>query len=320
MIFQLNKDFVDSLSGEDLSDLAVKIVTNRHYLCVDKGDTLQKIKEAVDEHASTKQQTLWTKLFTLYAQKRPTSLIKSFCRRIIPQATDNINNIFWLAATPGTVILENAHNEWNTYMIIADTYKSDRKFGSLFEMLAIACKERRIKSIHAGGCGDITSAYNKLIEDERITSDTLNLKNFIVFDRDTDNDATLDSKKRNLFLHVCDKSYESYTNQDIEDMYVLSQPKMGWHMWYKRAIENYFDDQCYTELGMGPVSTEGKDRNYVNINSKTTPKYQKNRLSELAANISRSRLEAGLKMFYCPEVDSNISEMQLFLLKLVKIM
>ena len=91
-------------------------------------------------------------------------------------------------------------------------------------------------------------------------------------------------------------------------------------MWHKRAIENYFPDSRYENIGcdvsaMSRLRPEQRD--YFKIENKTVKGYDKNSLDRLLEGLDRNMLEANLKKFRIG--DKEYSEMELFLLKLVKI-
>ena len=141
-------------------------------------------------------------------------------------------------------------------------------------------------------------------------------KSCIVFDRDTDDDVSFDSNKNALFQLFCNKKSDSVTDQDI---YTLNQNPYHWHMWYKREIENYLTNDHYEENGVdvSGFPTELKQRDYFKI-SESVPGYHKSKLSVIAEKMSRADYESlGLRFFTVNGLQ--ISELQLFLLKLVKI-
>ena len=90
-------------------------------------------------------------------------------------------------------------------------------------------------------------------------------------------------------------------------------------MWYKRSIENYFPNEAYVAANMDPSSIKetGKQRDYVKITKYNISGYDKNKLQSLTLTMSRKQYEDNLKHFYFN--DEELSELQLFLLKLVRI-
>ena len=90
-------------------------------------------------------------------------------------------------------------------------------------------------------------------------------------------------------------------------------------MWYKRSIENYFPNEAYISAGMDPslITESGIQRDYVKITSSNISGYDKDKLQLLTCAMSRQQFEDNLKQFNIN--GENLSEFQLFLLKLVRI-
>ncbi|MDE5758621.1 MAG: hypothetical protein K2H85_08415, partial [Allobaculum sp.] len=300
MIFQLNKDFVDSLSGEDLSEFCSKIVKGLHFLCAENSDTLMTIKTAIESHGSSKQK----RLFKSYNRFKPTSLQRKYYMTYTPCVGCDMVWLEWLAEKPGYLIMENSHNEWDVYKFIIEAYKNDREFGNLYKELKNACDEYRIEPRHGGGSNGLISEKNRITPYPKQGYTYVNLKSLILFDRDTNDHTYYDINKNKLFKHLCRKNHTTIRETDI---YSLNQPAGNWHMWYKRAIENYFDDECYSKSGIGPVEPAGCPRDYFKIDDGSVSNYEKNKLSVLASHASRERLENGLMSFYCPISGHNIS-------------
>lgn len=316
MIFHITRDFADSLKGEDLSELASEILANGHRLTSDCSKTMDLIKNSVVTHGSTKQKTLMKG----YGWPRPTKLETACLIKRVPEKDYDVEYLIHLAKNPGYVFLENERNEWPTYKRIAECYKGDRAYGSLFVALKTASDEGRIQAIQCGGWSELMPLHKSKGIDSKLNECDWHYKTLLLFDRDTADAQSLDKDKKKLFEYVAERSTESPTEADIRLMYESAQNRMGWHMWYKRSIENYFDDECFTKSSMGAVQTNGNQRDYVKIDSSTSTGYDKSRLPELASKASRERMETGLERFYCPNIGKQVSEMQLFLLKLVKLM
>ena len=91
-------------------------------------------------------------------------------------------------------------------------------------------------------------------------------------------------------------------------------------MWYKREIENYFTDDCYIKenVDVSGFPTVSNQRDYFEIDKSSAPGYDKPLLSSVAEHMSRSDYDmiASKKFLVNGEL---LSEIQLFLLKLVKI-
>jgi hypothetical protein len=89
-------------------------------------------------------------------------------------------------------------------------------------------------------------------------------------------------------------------------------------MWYKRSIENYFPNEAYEYLGLNTdsITDTTAERDYLNI-EECLRGYKKHKLPLLTCAMSRKKYEDNLKHFNVNGED--LSEIQLFLLKLVRI-
>ena len=317
MIFSLNNNFVDSLPIDDLCEFCSKIIEKAHFMLTDSGDTLQKIKDAINAHGSTKDK----KRLCVYGTKLlPTALQRKYYTTYTPIVGEDMNWLMWLAEKPGYLILENSHNEWDLYRYFIELYKKDRDFGSLFVELRSAFDNYRIEPRNAGGFNGMIKEKNRITHKPCDGNKYVNQKTMMLFDRDTDNDTYFDKNKNKLFHHLCKKKHTTLTDSDV---YTLNQPTMKWHMWYKRAIENYIPSSFYNSLGMHPklAGIHSHQWDYLKIDSDSMVNYEKSKLAELGSSgIGRSDLEKNMKSFYCDIAGKNLTEMQLFLLKLVSIL
>ena len=136
----------------------------------------------------------------------------------------------------------------------------------------------------------------------------------VLMDRDTDLGTVFPSRRQNLFEMLSGKQATVLANTDI---YTLSQSVYVWHMWYKRAIENYFPATQFDNLGYPSASAPSVlvDWSYKNLGK--ISRYDKKHLSEVCFGMSRANYESNCAQFTVNGV--NMSEMQLFLLKLVKL-
>ena len=313
MIFQLNDTFVNSIPQEVLSEICTIIIKKGHFLCTDSGGTFQIITNAIEQHAAT-----WDKRLFKNSSKKfnPTKLQRLFYRTYTPNVGDDIEWLKWLAENPGYLILENAHHEWVLYSHIIEIYKHDREYKSLFEELKNAFDTRRIEPRNAGGYTGMIKEKNIITSNPKVGNIYVNLKAMMVFDRDKGNSLEYDDNKNDLFAHLCRKKHTTVTEADI---YSLSQSPMAWHMWYKRAIENYFHPEVYEKHNMYPRNNTD-DWDYYYVDDKTVKGYQKNQIAQLAVDLGRSYFDRNMKSFYSDVAGKNLTEMQLFLLKLVRIM
>lgn len=317
MIFHLTNSFLDSLPGDDLCEFCSKIIEKAHFILTDSGDDLQKIKVAINTHGSTKDK----KRLEVYVSKLfPTKLQKTYYHTYTPVIGEDLQWLKWLAEKPGYLIMENSHHEWDLYKYFIELYKRDKDFGSLFVELWSAFDDYRIEPRHAGGFTGMIKEKNKITRRPSIGNHYVNQKAMMLFDRDTDDNTSFDKNKKKLFQHLCRKSHNTLQDSDV---YTLAQPTMIWHMWYKRAIENYIPLSHYQSLGMTPKPSVLPilQWDYLKINEDSMEEYEKSKLADLKdSGLGRVDLERGMKNFYCREAGKEITEMQLFLLKLVRIM
>ena len=102
------------------------------------------------------------------------------------------------------------------------------------------------------------------------------------------------------------------------DVYTLKQPGgWTWHMWYKRAIENYFPEEKYTELGVNVDEAVHSPYKYDYFNIGKIYGYKKSMVPDLSHRMSRADFEKVVKHFIVDGVQ--MSEIQLLLLKFVKL-
>lgn len=306
MIFKISTQFANSNRAEHLADICCKMICNRHYISCDSA-TRELINASVEKHGSTLQK----ELLLQYKGFDITNELWKYLTSIDVDAF-SYSMLDIMLAQPSRLLIENSYNEWNTYKSIMGAYKHDKKYKNLFIALELAKKEGRISYLHGGG----HTTYVSLIEQNNSCdyAGIFKYKVCIIFDRDTDNASYYDMQKNALFKFLCGKDHTQITNEDV---YSLNQLGYIWHMWYKRAIENYFPNIRFQAVGVDttliPVDKEERDfYNFGNI-----PSYSKNKLAQLPQDMGRDEYEKGLKKFVIN--GEEITELQLLLLKLVKI-
>lgn len=305
MIVNIDYDYVRGISGQRLSDQCSMIISNGHYIDCD-GVTRETISNAINGFGSKTQKDMFrcykgfdiTQEFRMYLT---TIDVKEFALSLEP-----------LLQEPSELLVENSVYEWEVYKYLPEVYKHDPQFKNLFALLSKSISDKRLTCLHGGG----HTQYGQIIEQknrERYRG-VYKWKCCAIFDRDTEDDASFDIQKNHHFVFFCGKNYDAVS---MDDVYSLSQ-RDGWiwHMWYKRAIENYFPKERYEELGI-PVGDDGIS-DYTNIGSDyKSCGYKKDLLPKLAKGMSRTMYEQNLKRFVVNGV--GMSEMQLLLLKIVKI-
>lgn len=305
MIVNIDYNYVCSISGQRLSDQCSIIVSNGHYINCN-GTTREFISKAVNEFGSYTQKNL----FRCYKGFDITREFRTYLTTV--NIEDLGDALTPLLQEPSELLIENSVYEWEVYKCLPEVYKHDPQFKNLFALLSKAIKNHRLTFLHGGG----HTQYGQLIEQKNQYQHkgVYKLKCCAIFDRDTENDSSFDKNKNNHFEFFCNKNHQTMTHDDI---YSLNQANgWTWHMWYKRAIENYFPKERYEEIGVSIGENELSD--YVDIGKEYKPHgYDKKLLPKLAEEMSRSMYERNLKRFNVNNV--NMSEIQLLLLKFVKL-
>lgn len=309
MIFHIEKAFIDKVTDEQLADICCSMVQGRQY--VDCSQEIQdRIIRAIEKHGSTLQKELFRK----FKGFDVTGELRRYLTTYPLNQHTSLAALEIILRKPSRLLVENAPYEWEVYKRIIGTYKSDRKFKNLFLLLEQAKSIKMLTCLHGGGYTTYPALLRQQNKDEY--RDVCRYKICVLFDRDTDNEHSFDGNKNALFQFLCGKKSNEVTDNDI---YVLSQSPYIWHMWYKRAIENYFPGKQYSAHGIDtslfPASALEQD--YFKIEAGSASGYDKNKLPKLAEKMSRADYEVNLKRFGVN--GDELSEMQLFLLKLVKI-
>ena len=150
------------------------------------------------------------------------------------------------------------------------------------------------------------------------------MKHVIVFDRDTESATKYDPNQNTLLNRLCGKKSDQVTEQDV---YTLDQHPYIWHVWYKRAIENYFTDEQYKKCGVDMrnfqyLSSDMAKRDYYDLGTELkSVGYHKSQMTQIAISMTREDFERGLHTFDI-EIGGEtckVSELQLLLLKIARI-
>lgn len=307
MIFHIDPDYFEQLTPSERSELYSNIIAYGHY--VDCDETVRdEFYHNVDKCGSKKQREMIKKDPSLKLNKQTRQYLT-----LMTAASFSPQQLDLLIRKPARLMVENKVNEGPVYRSMIGTYASgDKTYNNPFKKLHQALKDGMLDFENGGGC----SAYDQQMRslDENEYKEVAKYKICMLADRDTDAENKFDIDKNPLFEACCDKKYDAMT---AEDVYTLDFPKYIWHMWYKRAIENYFPDSQFEDIhaDLSTMPTTPTDRNYKKLGDMQG--YHKNQLPKLAEKMSYSMYEDGLKHFYPNGKD--MSELQLFLLKLVKI-
>lgn len=305
MIFQIDEKLLERFHDAALSDLVCDIMDGRHYIkCRPK--IRKAIEEAVNQNASTTQ-------YERFLSYKGFDIPTQYPLYLTTLNLDNFDDIqiHALISKPSWLIIENELNEWPVYKHIIHQYEKDRQFGSYYQMLWQAA-DKTLMPHTTGGYGQFQQTLVSHDAEEQYQG-TLRYKSCTLVDRDTNDSNTYDANKAKLYTFLSGKEFQDLTDEDI---YSLDQPHYIWHMWYKRAIENYFPIESYRSIhaNIENIPETAEERDYLKFDEDI---YQKKDLPKLTKGMTRSKYEKTLKKF--PFNGEEISEMQLFLLKLVKI-
>ncbi len=306
MIFRIDQTFYNKVNAPVRAQLYCDIITHGHYV-----DCHPKLRNQfysdIATHGSTLQKNLMEKDPSLNLS---TMFIQNLTRI-------DVNALTWeqlwvMIEKPALLMVENEANERQVYYEIVRKYaKKDKNFKSLFVKLEDAMDSGDLDVDQAGGYSQLTALFES--HDKVKYQGVAKMKICMLADRDTANDSYFDSNKNAFFKFVCGKDSNAITEGDI---YSLNQTPYIWHMWYFRAIENYFPAKQYVAMGLDPNKAKDKNPNWHYRDLGTIPGYDKKNLSELTKGMSYDDYEDGLQHF--PSKGGK-SEMQLFLLKLVRI-
>lgn len=307
MIFQIDQTFYDSLPAPIRSQLYCDMIQHGHYV-----DCHPKLRELfytdIDTHGSTLQKNIKEKDPSINI---PTQF-KQYLTAIVVN-TVSFDQLRAIVEKPALLMVENEANERQVYYEIVRKYaKKDKSFKSLFVKLADALEDEDLDIDQAGGYSQLVPLFES--HDNVKYHGVARMKICMLADRDTKNDSYFDGNKNAFFNFVLGKNSDKVSDADI---YTLDQAPYVWHMWYFRAIENYFPPKQYVAIGLDPakVDDEVEDWHYKNLSSH--PDYEKKNLSMLTKGMTYDDYETGLRIFQLP--GGSLSEMQLFLLKLVRI-
>lgn len=307
MIIRISYNYAVQCNKAHLSDVCDDIVHYRHYISCDF-KTQKYLLKVIDENGS---KTLRDAIRSTAGPFDTLTKLQQTNMRVVNLDDDLIASN--ALSKPSVIILENAPYEWDIYKCMAESYKHDPKFGSLFSQLALYMKNKLLNVYHGGGwCQQ--KEHVLLHEQNMGYKNCGKIKLFCQMDSDSTSEGDIPSDKKKVCNFLCGTTDVPLNKLPI---YTLKQSYYTWHMWYKRAIENYFPNSAYEKFGMNTSKLPHVQiqRDYVSINKDFVEGYSKDRLKELPTIMSRKDYELGLKHFNINGED--YSEIQLFLLKLV---
>ncbi len=304
MIFVLDDKTFDGWSDMEKTILIREILIHNHFVDCGK-DVRGKIVDLLGEQAKKPQP------FSITDEQR-------MFLTIIKTKDYRYKQLVSLAKERARLLIENGPYEWNVYKTIAEAYTKDPVYGNVFAMVDKAVKRHDLHCLHAGGVS-VYPALIELEERECYRDGVFEKKHVVIFDRDTDGFNKYSQEQNTLLLKLCGKKYDRVNPQEV---YALDQQPYRWHVWYKRAIENYFTNDRYNALGVDTtqVPEQQQERDYCKM-SDVLMGYSKGMIAKISKGMKRDDFERYLAKF-----DVNIegerrrmSEFQLLLLKITKI-
>lgn len=328
MIVFVDKKFITRSEDDKLKDVCefISILVRGHYI---EMDSLVKneVDKIVENRLLNHQKSLYEEAEEYL---KPTKMMKRSLQTLnfYDFASEKRK---LLLLTPSELLIENAPNEWPVYDRMSIVYKDDRSYTSVFSYVERAIHvNKMLIGVHCGGKGEIPKMIN--YKNQYEFEGLYNHKVCILFDRDTDNCNSYATDNNPIFKFLCKKEAAHVVESDIYKLdfgngYV-------WHSWYKRAIENYFPKSEYGKLGVDmtdypdddsydyvkfPIeeTTQWKKNHHKTKSDKQRKIYQKNMLANIGVSMTMKDYEKNLKSFDIQGMQ--LSELQLFLLKLAKI-
>lgn len=312
MIVNFDNNCFTKFEDKELASLAYAVVKNYHF--IDDIKSWSKLLPIAEKYCSTWQKEQIKSGINRLSHLTP--VIRKYLTTIT--ASDySYKEIYDILTKPSYLMVENLPYEANVYKSIIGTYTKDKRYKSIFLLLDNAKKRRWLSFFHAGGF----STEKALLEylDQNDYRNITKLKFCVLMDRDTDGYLLFPDSRNPLFKMLSGKDKRTLSNIDIYDN-AFSSPYI-WHMWYKRTIENYFPERVFMNVGINTnlCALGVADWNYKHIVERGG--YKKKMLSDIAKGMSLNDYENNLQGFDVSvnNTTEHMSEMELFLLKLVKI-
>lgn len=313
MIVKIDRGFLDCPES-DLKDKLIElcnIAEAGHYLDVDiniAGDFVESLEKfAGDTYCN----------FIAEAMQK-FSLEKSIrsCLTTIIFSDFTREQRRCLLQKPSELLLENSANEWNIYCSLINYYTKGKNYKNVMSYLQRSIKLNMIEPAHLGGVYQLPA---ELKQKEGKYKNMYRHKVCVVFDRDTNNSDDIDKTKKAVFSALCKGIDINQVNNDM--IYRLDyKEEYVWHMWYKRAIENYFPKEQYARKGVDITSfSDQLPYDYQKFDEKKDyPKgYKKSMMRDISQGMSFKFFEENTQSFSIK--GEEMSEIMLLLLKIAKI-
>lgn len=313
MIFEITDKTMDSVTIVEVSEFYANCLVKGHF--VECSPVIRnKIYKGVEEYCSTSQKAI-------VHLPHQSHLSKALKRSLttIRDTEFSYSQMKRMMEKPAELLVENKAYEEPVYQDMMKAYCCDDKYGDEFKLLYRAYELGFLEVSHAGGFTTelaLLRSYNN-----KEYKDIVWQKYCVLMDRDTNGPDKLPEDRKDLLKALSGKEFATLSNKDID---TLNAPHV-WHMWHKRAIENYFSLGRYKACGLyydGLIDDKEKDidwsyKHIIDVKNKKKPGYHKEDLGKLSKDLKYNDFEKLADKF---NVDGILmSEFQLFLLKLVRI-
>ncbi len=315
MIAHIHHQYISTCDPKWIANLLVTLAENNHMVDCDP-ETQELMEQCVAKHSGTSDRELIGNA-SLY---EITSLKRKYLTTIEVDGTFTEDRYLNLFGNPSLVLVENGPYEWPVYKMMIDVYKNDRKFKNIYAVLlnAVSGRHRTLQELHAGGNG----AFEALIVSKEKSPEYQGLTTLKIYpvtdsDRVSENAGYLPTPKK-LYRFFCGMNSKT---DDVDRAYIdtLKQPLYHWHMWRKRAIENYFPPEAFEKINLNVDRYRNysiPERYFIRVENEIEG-YDKKNLVHVAESMSRNDYEAiSDKLIIEGE---EMSEIRLFLLKMAKV-
>jgi hypothetical protein len=244
------------------------------------------------------------------------------------------NDAYQIISERSKVIVENEINDWNFIKGICQKYSSGKiKRRSIYQLVEYAIKSETLESHHSGGTGEIVKISEKRINSNRYKN-IFRYKLMTVFDSDKSSPNAPIKYNKNIieFLKQRDITVIKPTDYQYEHT-----DRFIWHILYKRKIENYVplnilfqNITSINEQQKSDLSNKSDDEldfiEYGNGEGQFNIGIREKKIKEQFPEIflsafSYQDLEKRCKhhKVYLPEANEEVSEIEIILLKIAKI-
>lgn len=316
MIVEIDEKYLTE--DENIVDhmrLIVRLLECYHYLKYDAG-LFEKMASLMEVYGGKRGNELFQA--SIEYLSLPDRIKNNITTVVLSDLSEKEINV--LLFKPSELLVENSANEWPVYERIFKTFQKDPTYSSVIKYINRRKGCFHLVPANAGGKHSIPAIVE--LKNNGEYQNMYKKKVCVVFDRDENNAERYSSDNNRLFEFFAGEGKNS-NNIKEEDIYKLDfGDGYIWHMWYKRAIENYFPADKYAEQGMdiSVLPTNQDDYYYYPFkepNPHTPHCYKKTMVKEMGKGLSHEYYLQTTKSF---EIGGGkYNEMLLLMLKIAKI-